>query len=117
MLDKYDFYVGRIFGKNVISDGEHFAHCKTFKDGVIDLEFKKAKDRGLDQYSHLTLKSVVKFEEAKNMYRIITGACRQGTESFINQLENLKEEYSVKEIINLTNGSFGGSIFKKYFEK
>ena len=36
--------------------------------------------------------SVVTVEEAATMYRVITGACRQGTESFIKSLKEPKEK-------------------------
>ena len=81
-IDGYTYYVGKIPNRNVIYDGVNFAHCKNFKDGVADLEFKKAADRGADQYRNLRLDSVLTVEEAKNMYRIITGACKAGTEQF-----------------------------------
>ena len=38
----YTFYLGKIKGKNVVSDGTYYAHCKNFKEGVLDIEFKRA---------------------------------------------------------------------------
>ena len=116
-IDGYDLYVGKIKGHNVISDGKHYAHCRTFKEGVADLLFKNAKDRGAEQYKDLTLDSTVTKDEAITMYRIITGACRQGTEQFVNSLGKLKDTYTVKEIIKLTKGQYNSECFEKFFER
>lgn len=112
---KYTFYQGKIPGKNVIFDGENYAHCKTFKDGVLDLNFKKAKDRGAYQYRELTLDSKVKKDDAITMYRVITGACRQGTESFLSTIKEFKEVYTVRELIEITRGQYGAAMFEGFF--
>ena len=33
-------------GRNVIYDGVNYAHCDKWRDGIADLNFKAAKDRG-----------------------------------------------------------------------
>ena len=109
--------MGKIKGRNVISDGENYAHCNSFSEGVADLEFKKAKDRGAKQYRSYNLDTVLKPSEAMTMYRIITGACRQGTESFVGSLGKLKKEYSIREIIELTNGQYRSDVFRRFFEE
>ena len=116
-IGKYTFYVGKIKGKNVIFDGENYAHCKDLKTGIIDLEFKAAKNRGAEQYKILTLDSIVKYEDAVIMYRVITGACQQGTQSFIDSLDEIKDEYTVREIIDLTKGRYGATTFAEFFKK
>ena len=113
---KLTFFYGKIKGRNVIFDGENYAHCKDFKSGVIDLEFKAAKNRGAEQYRGLTLDSVVKYEEAIIMYRIITGACQQGTQNFLDSLHEIKEEYTIREIIELTKGHYGSGVFSDFFK-
>ena len=111
----YTYYIGKIEDKNVICDGENYAHCKSFKEGVIDLEFKKAKNRGAEQYSSLTLDSIVKKDDAITMYRVITGACQQGTQAFLDSLKEIKAEYTIQEIIDLTANHYGSETFKKFF--
>ena len=111
----YVFYQGKIKGKNVVSDGTNYAHCKTFREGVADLLFKSAKDRGAKQYKNLTLDSEVTAEDAITMYRVITGACRQGTENFVNSLGKLKEKYKIHEIIKITKGQYNSEAFEKFF--
>ena len=115
-MRNYIFYVGKIKNKNVVSDGENYAHCKNFSEGVQDLIFKAAKDRGAEQYKSLTKDSIVSQEDAIAMYRIITGACRQGTQSFLDSLGELKEKYTIAEIIDLTKGHFGSDTFRRFFE-
>ncbi len=113
----YTFYQGKIPGRNVIFDGEHYAHCKSFKDGAHDLKFKKAKDRGADQYSSLTLDSEVTKDEAITMYRVITGACRQGTEQFLSTIKEFKDKYTIRELIEITRGRYGSSTFEDFFKR
>ncbi len=116
-IGKYTYFYGKIKNKNVVYDGKHYAHCINFSEGVIDLEFKRMKNRGAEQYKNLTLESVLKKQDAIVMYRIITGACKAGTAHFIESLKETKEEYTVKEIIDLTKGQYGCSIFSKFFER
>ena len=116
-IGEYTYFIGKIPGMNVIFDGENYAHCKSFKDGVCDLEFKKAVDRGAEQYKNLSLDSELTFEEAKTMYRVITGACKAGTEHFINGLNEVKDKYTVAELIEITKGQYRAEVFKSFFEK
>ena len=113
----YTYYVGKIKNKNVISDGKYFAHCKSFKDGIADLEFKKASSRGAEQYKRLTLESKMSLADTMAMYRIITGACKQGTEQFVNNLREVKEEYTVREMIELTKNAYRGDVFERFFKE
>ena len=116
-IGKYVFYVGKIKGKNVVCDGELYAHCSSFKEGVLDIEFKKSKDRGAEQYANLKLDSVLSFDEAVVCYRIITGACRQGTQQFIDGLREKKKSYTIAEIIEKTKGQFGNTTFADFFKR
>ena len=116
-VGKYTYYIGKIQNRNVISDGERYAHCKDFQSGVRDLEFKAEKDRGAEQYKNLDLSSTVTYEKAIMMYRIITGACQAGTEHFLAGLKEIKPEYTIAEIINLTKGNYGARTFEEFFAK
>ena len=113
--DGYTFYEGKIPGRNVVFDGKNYAHCKTFREGLEDLAFKSANDRGAEQYKSLALDSEIPLEEAKTMYRVITGACRAGTERFLSTITP-KEKYTVREIIEITEGQYGAERFKAFFE-
>ena len=115
-LDGYTVYIGKIPGKNVVSDGKNYAHCNKIRDGISDLLFKSAADRGADQYHGLSLDTEVTVEEGKTMYRIITGACRQGTQAFVDGLgDGLKEKYTIREMIELTKGQYNAARFEEFF--
>ena len=115
-IGKYTYYVGKIKGYNVIYDGVNYAHCKDFESGVSDLAFKAAKNRGAEQYKGLTKDSVVSFEDGRTMYRVITGACAAGTQQFIDAMGEIKDSYTIGEIIEMTKNAYGGEIFRKFFE-
>lgn len=65
----------------------------------------------------MSIDTIVTLEDAKTMYRIITGACRQGTETFVNNLPETekKEMYSIRECIELTRGQYNAEKFEKFF--
>lgn len=113
----YVFYKGKIPGRNVLFDGTNYAHCETFGDGVRDLAFKAARNRGADQYKHLTLDSCLTADEIIPMYRIITGACSQGTKRFVDSLGTLKDSYTIREVIDVTSGQYGSGTFKAFFNR
>lgn len=115
-VDKYTIYYGKIKNQNVVYDGVNYAHCYKIRNGISDLHFKAIQDRGSDQYKNLTLDSVVKKEDAIVMYLVITGACQQGTQHFLDSLPELKEEYKISEIIELTKGQYGYETFVRFFE-
>ena len=111
----YTFYKGNLPWNNVITDGEEFAHCKNIRDGIADLAFKKAKNRGQCQYKDVSLDDEFTVPELVVMYRIITGACKAGSEAFVSSLGELKERYSVREAIEITEGQYNAGAFAQFF--
>ena len=111
------YYVGKIKGRDVIFDGTHYAHCRSIEDGINQLAFKTARDRGAEQYRGVDKDKPMPVSEAKVMYRVITGACEQGTQRFIDSLGELKEMYTVNEIIKMTENQYGGDAFRRFFEE
>lgn len=114
-LGPYTVYVGRIKGKNVVSDGKYYAHCKDIREGIADILFKTAKDRGADQYRGIELDAPMTIEELVTMYRVITGACRQGSADFVESIKEKKETYTIREVIEMTKGQYGSSRFAEFF--
>ncbi len=115
-VDGYTLYIGKIKGKNVVSDGTHYAHCDKLRDGIADLAFKTAADRGAGQYEGLPLDTELTVDEAKTMYRVITGACRAGTDAFVESLgDALKERYTIREMLELTRGQYNSERFAEFF--
>ena len=115
-IGEYTLFVGKIPNRHVIFDGKHYAHCRNFRDGVADLLFKSAADRGADQYKGISLDDSFTVEELKTMYRIITGACQQGTQAFVDGLKERKERYTIREAIELTKGQYNAEKFQEFFE-
>lgn len=111
----YDLYIGKIKGQNVVSDGTFYAHCRTLREGIADIAFKRAKDRGAEQFHGLTLDSELTLNDMVAMYRIITGACKAGSEAFVSSLRELKERYTVREAIELTRGQYNAERFAEFF--
>lgn len=114
-LGKYTLFVGKIPGRNVVYDGAHYAHCSNLRKGIADLLFKAVEDRGADQYKGLALDTEVSIDEAKTMYRVITGACWQGTENFVKSLKAPKAKYTIREMIDLTKGQYNAEKFEQFF--
>ena len=115
-VEGYTLYIGKIKGKNVVSDGTHYAHCDKLRDGIADLAFKTAADRGAGQYKGLPLDTELTVDEAKTMYRVITGACRAGTNAFVESLgDTLKEHYTIREMLELTRGQYNSERFAEFF--
>lgn len=116
-LNGYTYFIGKIPNRNVIFDGKRYAHCADFRTGKKDLEYKAAKDRGADQYKGLPLDTKLSVDEIVTMYRVITGACQQGSQAFVESLGNrLKERYTIQEAIDLTVGQYGGRQFAEFFQ-
>lgn len=113
----YTLFVGKIKGKNVVYDGSNYAHCDKLRDGIADLIFKAASDRGADQYKGFNLDTEMTVPELKTMYRIITGACEQGTNAFVNSLGKLKKKYTIREAIDITEGQYNAEKFSDFFSE
>ena len=103
----------------LLTDGEgRWSHGETLKEAKDDLLYK-ITDRDESDYESLSLDSELSFKDAITCYRVITGACSFGTKDFIeNRLgKNKKEVYTIKEMINLTEGEYGNEVFKDFFCK
>lgn len=117
-VNGYTFFEGKIPSKHVVFDGKNYAHCSTLREGIADLLFKSAEDRGANQYQGLSLDTEMKVDELVVMYRVITGACRQGSQAFVESFgEKLKDRYTIREVIKLTQGQYGAARFEEFFAK
>lgn len=102
----------------IVTDGNgHYAHGSTLEDAQKDLKFKLAS-RDLSEYAKLSLDSELSYDEAIVCYRVITGACRAGTDHFLKRdLKEKKASYTIQEIMELTEGQYGSEMFKTFFLK
>ena len=115
-INNYTYYIGKIKGDNVLYDGVNYSHCSSFKQGVLDLQYKSSESRGLEQYKNTPLTEQIPFNQAVTMYRIITGACEQGVSDFVSNVVNKKETYSPLEIAKITEYQYGNNEIKKFFD-
>ena len=102
----------------LVTDGDgKWSHGNTLKEAKDDLIYK-ISNRDKSAYEHLTLDSTLTFEEAIECYRVITGACAFGTKGFVSSLpkKSRKKQYTIREIIDITNGQYGSTEFKAFFE-
>ena len=102
----------------VVTDGNnHWAHGYTLDSAKQDLRYK-ISFRDKSEYKVLTLDSELTFDEAVACYRVITGACKLGTQDYLeHRLPNpRKEKYTIREMIELTKDEYGGNDFCKFFE-
>ena len=105
-LTKEIFYVAQ--------KGDKFAHAKTTAEAIKDLRYK-ISDRDLSDFNSWKLTDKKSTDELIEAYRVITGACSEGTKMWCEG-RNLKDKYSIKEVIDLTKGSYASGQFARFFE-
>jgi len=95
-----------------------YAHGNTLKEAMKNLHFKVMKKRGAGQYKGMSLDDLIPLEDAKIMYRIITSDSHwRGFQELLDLFAEVKEEYTVRELIELTRIARFGKKFAKFFEK
>ena len=109
--------IGEFKERFVVTDGSgKWSHGDTIKEAKDDLIYK-ISNRDKSKYKSLTLDSELPFEESIECYRVITGACSAGTKMFVKESLNIKKDkYTIREIINITDGQYGSHEFKNFFE-
>ena len=100
----------------LIKDGDIYSHGNTIKEARESLIYKIG-NRDKSEYENLTLDSVLTKEEAIKCYRVITGACEKGVKYFVESQENIKDQYTVKEIIELTENNYLNNEFKRFIKE
>ena len=100
----------------VIEKDGVYSHGETIKDAKESFIYK-ISNRDTSAYENYTKDTIVSFKEAIKMYRTITGACEAGTKYFVKSLNEVKKEYSIAEIIEITQGQYGYEEFKDFFER
>ena len=100
------------FSYLVSDDQGNSAHGKTIKEARDDLSFK-LMSKDVEQFKNMPLKTTKTPQEWAMVYRAITGACQYGTKQFMEQKGKLKEKYTLKEILEQTDGAYGSERFKE----
>ena len=102
----------------LVTDGSgKWSHGDTLQEAKEDLIYK-ISNRDKSRYASLTLDSELTLEEAIEAYRVITGACSAGTKMFVEGNPGvIKEKYTVREMIEVTDGQYNSREFKGFFNK
>ena len=110
--------------KTFVAKGNNkFAHGKTLKEAVADLQKKIFDDLDIEEKIEMFNKQfnrVEKYsgEEFYKWHHILTGSCTAGRDNFVRQNNlDLKKLYTVDEFIKITKDSYGGNIIKKLCEE
>jgi len=90
------------------------AHGDTLKEAYQDLVYK-VTNRSKEDFEHLTLDSVLTFEDSISCYRTITSACSFGTRDFVESNGIEEKDRTVRQIIELTKDSYGNDSFTQFF--
>lgn len=110
--------------KTFVAKGNNkFAHGKTLKEAVADLQEKIFDDLDIEEKIEMFNKQfnrVEKYsgEEFYKWHHILTGSCTAGRDNFVRENNlDLKKLYTVDEFIKITKDSYGGNIIKKLCEE
>ena len=95
----------------VASNKKNNAHGKTIKQAIDELHFKEMS-RDVEQYRNMPLNTKKSPKDWALIYRAITGACKLGTDMFMED-RNLKKTYTLKQILEETKGAYGGERFRE----
>ena len=97
----------------VAQKGDKFAHSKSASEAISDLRYK-ISSRDTTRFESWSLEDKKSLEDLIEAYRVITGACAEGTKIFCES-ETLKDKMTVKEAIKATQGQYGSEQFKGFF--
>lgn len=91
------------------------AHGETIRNAVEDLKFKMSQDINLEE--HIKRIKQQGYMNA-NDYRLLTGACREGTNHFLQEHDLTWEDtMPVGQVLEITKGQYGFDKFQKAAEQ
>lgn len=94
-----------------------YAHGKTVKQAYLDWLFK-ISDRDVEQYKNIDKTEIKDLNYWIIAYRTITGACSFGTNNYLdNNKDKYKDKMTLQEVITATQGQYGHTTFKEFFER
>ena len=119
--------IGNATIKTVIIDGQEkksyiyisggkSAHGETIDKAKSDLRYKIA-DRDTSRFKGWKITDEKPLDEIIEAYRIITGACEQGTRNFVESQGKLPKKLTITDVINRTKGAFGNEQFAAFFKE
>ena len=99
----------------IVGAKDIWAHGKTIEEAIQDYNFKLMQANP-DALKDLDIDKLMSHEEAINVYRAITRACREGIRGWMSG-KTFPELITIREIINLTQSAYGGNKFKEFFNQ
>ena len=108
-------HIGWVIISYLVNDKDKWSHGKTLKEARESLIYK-ISNRDTSIYKDFTKSTQLTFGEGIECYRVITGACASGTQHFVESCNIKKQSYTIQEIIDMTQGSYGYKTFKEFFE-
>ena len=102
----FDFIAGK---------GDTWAHGRTIEEAIQDYNLK-LMIANPDALKDLDIDKPMSYEEAINVYRAITRACRAEIRQWMSG-KTFPEQITIREIINLTQSAHGGKKFKEFFNQ
>jgi len=97
----------------IVGKDNTWAHGRTIEEATQDYHFKQMKANP-DALKDIDLDKLMTHEEAINVYRTVTRACREGIKQWMSG-KVFPEQITIREIINLTQSAYGGEKFKQFF--
>jgi hypothetical protein len=97
----------------IVGKGNTWSHGRTIEEATKDYHFKLMKANP-EMLKDIDLDKLMTHEEAINVYRVVTKACREGIRQWMSG-KTFPEQITIREIINLTQSAYGGEKFKQFF--
>ena len=98
----------------VARKGGTFSHGETVEKAIEGLRYKLT-DRDTSKFKNWKLTDKKSVDDLILAYRSITGACEYGVKQFCQSID-LKEKYSIKDVIKLVSGKYGSEKFEEFFK-
>ncbi len=97
----------------IVGEDTTWAHGITIEEATQDYHFK-LMEANPEMLKDIDLDKTMTHEEAINVYRAVTRACREGIRQWMSG-KTFPEQITIREIINLTQSAYGGEEFKQFF--
>ncbi len=97
----------------IVGKDSTWAHGDTIQEATQDYHFK-LMEANPELLKDLNLDKPMTHEEAINIYRTVTRACREGIRQWMSG-KTFPELITIRQIVSLTEDAYGGSKFRSFF--
>lgn len=99
-------------------DYNHYYVCSSFEEGMLQyIDTRLSYYKKTDKYKNYTSNTRVTRDEARQVYSDLSGSCPSGVSKFYNNLKNPKKYWTMKDLIELTDGEVGNAAFKAFIAR